>query len=154
MHIHVADDETPKLDSILALVERVLPTARITTSRSVRSALKALRGEVPDLLLLDMSLPTFDVGQGEQGGRPQGFGGIEVLRYMDFYNVLCPVVIITQYEAFPENGRHVDLSSLSQRLRAEHPGSFRDIIYYGGSSHEVWQERLTILLPEIAGLRS
>jgi len=94
-------------------------------------------------------LPTFDVAPGEQGGRPQGFGGVEVLRYLDFYSLQCPVVVVTQYEAFLDKGKHVDLSALAQRLAVEHPKSFREIIYYGGGSDELWKRKLEAAIARI-----
>lgn len=142
MYILVADDEGPKLDNIVGYVRDLFPWASIGTSRSVRSTLEALRSARVDLLFLDMSLPTFDVAPGELGGRPQNYGGIEVLRYMDFYAIECPVIVITQYEAFAENGSHVSLPRIGERLASEHPKSFVDIIHYGGSSDPRWRKRL------------
>lgn len=143
MYVLVADDEGPKLDNIVDVVATFLPDARIGTARSVRSALDSLREQAAHFVVLDMSLPTFDIAPGEQGGRPQNYGGIELLRYMDFYELQCPVFIVTQYEAFPDKNGHVDLSSLSERLRVDHPRTFRDLIYYAGSSDEVWRRKLT-----------
>jgi CheY-like chemotaxis protein len=150
MKILIADDEGPKLESIrLALLHAFDQETVIATARSVRSAIQAVKNSRFDAMLLDMSLPTFDVSQGEMGGRPQGFGGIEVLRYMDFYDLSCPVVVITQYEAFAENGKHMDLSSLAERLRRDHNRNFVEIIYYGGSADQIWPERLSTLLSTI-----
>lgn len=150
MYLLIADDEGPKLENIVDVVKVVFPDADLGTARSVRAALKELRSRRADLVVLDMSLPTFDVAPGEQGGRPQNYGGIELLRYMEFYEVCCPVYIVTQYEAFPDKDGHVDLSSLAQRLRFEHPNMFREIIYYGGSTDEGWRKKLTSAL-ETAG---
>lgn len=142
MFVLVADDEGPKLESIVDAVRKVFPGAELDTARSVRAALDILRQRTASLLVLDMSLPTFDVAPGEQGGRPQNYGGIELLRYMDFYGVECPVVIVTQYEAFPDKDGHVDLSALAARLTAEHPRTFIDIIHYAGATEEGWRRRL------------
>lgn len=143
MFILVADDEGPKLESIADAVAAAFPYAEIGRARSVRTALDVLRSCAADIVVLDMSLPTFDVAPGEQGGRPQNYGGIELLRYMDFYKIACPVFIVTQYEAFPDKGGRVDLSELGERLKREHQRTFREIIYYGGSTDESWRRSLT-----------
>ncbi|TXI48213.1 MAG: response regulator [Lysobacter sp.] len=149
MYILVADDEGPKLENLVEIVHSVFPFAEIATARSVRAALDDhLRIRNTDIVVLDMSLPTFDVAPGEQGGRPQNYGGIELLRFMDFYDVCCPVFIVTQYEAFPDKDGHVDLSCLAERLRNEHSGMFRDMIYYGGATDDGWRRRLTTALTE------
>jgi CheY-like chemotaxis protein len=149
MQILVADDEGPKLDSVVNVVGSVFPEASVKTAMSVRAALALLRHGDVSLMVLDMSLPTFDVAQGEQGGRPQNYGGIELLRYMDFYGVVCPVVIVTQYDAFPDKGGHVDLVAIARRLRGEHPATFRDLIHYGGATDEVWRQRLVAVLSAV-----
>jgi CheY-like chemotaxis protein len=146
MFVLVADDEGPKLESIVDAVSKSFVNAEIVTARSVRSALDILRDRTADVVVLDMSLPTFDVAPGEQGGRPQNYGGIELLRYMDFYEISSPVFIVTQYEAFPDKGGHVDLSELGSRLKREHPRTFQEIIYYGGSTDDAWRRTLNRLL--------
>jgi len=143
MYILVADDEGPKLEAIVDAVAAAYPQAELGQTRSVRAALDVLRQRVADFIVLDMSLPTFDIAPGEQGGRPQNYGGIELLRYMDFYKIVSPVFIVTQYEAFPDKGGHVDLSRLGERLTREHKRTFREIIYYGGATDEAWRRSLT-----------
>jgi CheY-like chemotaxis protein len=149
MYVLIADDEGPKLENIVSAVAPLFPAAEIGTARSVRAALDILRQRETHVLVLDMSLPTFDIAPGEQGGRPQNYGGIELLRYMDFYDVKCPVLIVTQYEAFPDKVGHVDLSSLSSRLQEEHPHNFRDLIYYGGATDDGWRRRLSTALTNL-----
>ncbi|MDC7800982.1 hypothetical protein PQS91_14120 [Stenotrophomonas geniculata] len=141
MKILVADDEEPKLASIVDWLSIFFSSSEIVTARSVRSAIDVILDAKPELVLLDMSLPTFDVSPGETGGRPQGFGGIEVLRNLEFYGVDTKVIVITQYEAFHENGRHVDLRLLRERLIRESPGIFVDCVYYNAVSDE-WKKEL------------
>jgi len=92
-----------------------------------------------------MSLPTFDIGPSEPGGRPQGFGGIEVLRIMGFEERKIPVVVITAYEAFNDRGRDIDLVDLSARLSEDHPDTFRGLVYYN-SVVGGWQEKLSVCI--------
>ena len=83
MNVLLIEDEDPKLEGIQKYLRERHPTFHVTVARSVKSGLAALRIQLPDLLLLDMSLPTFDITESEPGGRPQGFGGIEIVRYLD-----------------------------------------------------------------------
>lgn len=120
----------------------------MSVARSVRSAIESIVSVSPDLLLLDMSLPTFDVGPKESGGRPQNFGGTEVLRYMDLYEVSLPTIIVTAYEAFSKGGRPVDHDSLHSQLTQDHPGSYRGLIYYNSLFSE-WRRELADLIAAI-----
>ena len=141
MKILIADDEQPKLASIADWLSIFAPKVEILTSRSVRSTIHAAISSRPDLILLDMSLPTFDIAQGETGGRPQGFGGAEVLRHLEFYELLPKVIVITQYEGFESKGKHVGLRELGEELRSQHGDSFVDCVYFSAVSDE-WKLQL------------
>ncbi|MCK1342737.1 CheY-like chemotaxis protein [Bradyrhizobium sp. GM2.2] len=153
MRILLIEDEVPKQEHILAALKEIRPSASVNVARSVRSAIEAIVAEPPDLLLLDMSLPTFDVGPKESGGRPQNFGGAEVLRYMDLYERPLPTVIITAYEAFSKGGRPVDHGSLHSQLTQDHPVSYRGLIYYNSLFSE-WRRELANLIVAIEETRS
>src|ERR1700761_5575060 len=101
MRILLVEDEDPKRNHICSVLSQIRPGIELDLAKSVRSAVDQMKARVSDLVLLDMSLPTFDVHPGEPGGRPQGFGGIEVLRHMDRLNIVVPCIVITAYEAFP-----------------------------------------------------
>lgn len=145
MRFLIADDETPKLMNVDAFVSSCYPGCTIEHTRSVRTTISALRNDQFDLVLLDMSLPTFDIAPGEPGGRPQGFGGIEVLRQMDFRKIFVPVIVVTQYEAFSDKERHIDLSALDAQLFEEHENNFMGCIYYG-ALNDAWQKKLQDLM--------
>jgi len=147
LKVLLVEDEDPKRNNILRTLERIVPAASITEARSVTSALRRLRKEVFDLLLLDMSLPSFDVGPGETGGRPQGFGGIELLRSMDRHQLVLPVIVITAYEAFPSGKTQINLDTLRQQLASAHPRIFRGLVFYN-SVFSSWSDELTFLIRE------
>ncbi len=148
MKLLLVEDDDPKRRNILAALEKILPGVSIVEARSVNAAIYRLRNSSFDLALLDISLPSFDVGPGEPGGRPQGFGGIEVLRSMDRYTLEVPVIVITAYEAFPSAGKQIDLNTLSADLLKAHPRIFRGLIFYN-SVFTTWSDALRkIILKE------
>jgi len=51
--------------------------------------------EVPDLVLLDMSMPTFDMTDKDKGGRHRGFGGRDILEDIARRGASTKVVIVT-----------------------------------------------------------
>jgi len=145
MRILIAEDETQKLVHIREAASRFFPCAKVLVAKSVRSAIDALDLERPEVMLLDMSLPTFDIGAGEPGGRPQGFGGIEVLRFADFLQVRVATFVITAYEGFEDGVRAVDLTSLDETLKKEHPHNYRGVVYYSGLGR-TWADDLGVLI--------
>lgn len=142
IHVLLVEDEAPKRDKIVSYLNGLDLQLSIRTANSVNSALDELDKRLPDILLLDMSLPTFDISERESGGRPQGFGGIEVLRFMSFSELLCPTIVITGYDAFlREAGKTVDLVELRSELEAEFPKILRDVLQYD-SSYDTWKTSL------------
>lgn len=152
-HFLLADDEQHKLDKLSAFIYEHFPDAQIRIARSVKSTLRAVSEESFDVLLLDMSLPTFDVAAGEAGGRPQGFGGIEVLRFLDYKKVRVPVLVVTQYEAFKDEERLVNLDELREKLASSHSPNFVDCLYFAPLSN-AWRIPLLELLSKVRGSKS
>lgn len=145
MKVLIAEDEVQKLAHIRDFVEGLFSPVEVIVAKSVRSAIASIEKDGPDVLLLDMSLPTFDIGIAEPGGRPQGFGGIEVLRYADFLGIALHAFVITAYEGFEEGTKAVDLSELELKLRAEHGENFKGIVYYSGLGGD-WERSLEMLI--------
>ena len=113
------------------------------------STLSALRLNVPDLVLLDMSLPTFEVAPGERGGRPQDFGGIAIMNFMEFEDIVVPVIVVTQYESFPTgNGENTTLEEIASRASREHSSVFLGLVYYS-SVENSWKDMLRMLMKRV-----
>lgn len=149
LHILLVEDEAPKRTHIQEFLQELAPGIIISIAKSVNSALDALDDELPDLLILDMSLPTFDVGERESGGRPQGFGGTEVLRNMAMGGIQCPTIVITGYEAFlRKGGKTVDLLHIREELVEEFPQIIMGVLHYN-STYEEWKTALKKALAEV-----
>jgi CheY-like chemotaxis protein len=113
----------------------------LSECESLRSALKILLKERDfDLLLLDMSMPGFDVSDTEPiGGEPEGFAGQELMSQMKLRGIVVPVVVITQYKAFAKGT--VGLSDLIDRFKLEFDEIFLGAIYYSTSAFS-WRREL------------
>jgi CheY-like chemotaxis protein len=149
----LVEDESPKLAHIFRFMREAFSQVSVVDARSVSSALDAIDEEKFDFLLLDMSLPTFDVGQGEHGGRPQGFGGIEILRHINMAGLDLPTIVLTGYEAFPdESGTLIDLTTLRQRITEEFPGTVIAVVHFN-SSLDDWKVSLHPVIERIVRSR-
>lgn len=147
--ILLVEDEAPKRQHIERFIDQLFRSATVRIARSVNGAYDAIEARMPDLLLLDMSLPTFDIGDRETGGRPQGFGGIEILRYMAAIDIICPTIVITGYDAFPRQGdQPVGLADLRGELEAEFPQLLRGVLHYNSTVDE-WKIALNRIFGEL-----
>lgn len=102
----------------------------IVARRSYQSGLAAAIGLRPDLIVLDMTLPTYDVAPGEKGWKTRAFAGEEILHEIRRRKVGCPAVVLTQFESFGEGADKLTLEQLAERLDAEFGNSFLGAIYY------------------------
>jgi DNA-binding NarL/FixJ family response regulator len=148
MNVLIIEDDEFKQRRITQAVLLSHPDAIVSVGRSVNSGLACILETHPDVVLLDMSLTTFDIGPGEPGGRPQNFGGMEILRQMDRLQIVVPVIVITQHERFATGSREVHLSALHRELTEQHSTVFKGLIYYNSARGD-WQRLLRQLLKEV-----
>lgn len=142
----LVDDERPKRERLATIISSALGnTTKIVAVESVRSAIKAARSERFDIALVDMSLPTFD----SLGGRPQGFGGLEVMRYLQNEDRLPPSIVVTAYGEFSTGEEIIFISELKNKLRAEFGDLFIDLIHYN-TMYSEWQSDLESVLRDWA----
>lgn len=146
--ILVSEDEPPKREKIVAFLKTHRPEATVAVTASVRETVDYLESTTPDLLLLDMSLPTFSVTSSERGGRPQGAGGIEIMRYMELLEVSCPVIVVTAYPAITLDGQEISLQQLDEKLKLEHADIYRCLVYFN-SVYGAWASELLGAMDEI-----
>ena len=98
-----------------------------------------------DFVLLDMSLPTFNITQEEDGYQVDPYSGRNILAEMKRKNVQVKTAVITMYETIGEGDDLITLDELDRELRQEYPGIYCTAIYYN-SSEVNWKESLRLLL--------
>lgn len=153
MLILLAEDEDSKRERLRAFLNEALPTWDLRETKAVRSTIDSLREKTPDILILDMSLPTFDIAAGEPGGRPQGFGGIEVVRYLERDGLSVPIVVVTAHPAIPKDGQMIPLSGIEKMVADESPNNFKGLVYYNTLTGG-WKGELQSLLTTIQNERN
>ncbi|QDT44621.1 hypothetical protein Pan241w_47340 [Gimesia alba] len=79
----IIEDDENKRKQLVNFVKELLPSSEITERRSYQSGLKEILGSTPDLVLLDMSMPTFDVTPKDKGGRTRAYAGRDILEEID-----------------------------------------------------------------------
>lgn len=139
--ILIVEDSESKLNSIQAVVERVMPNAYLRKAYSVRSAIDALEEESPDFIIADMSLPTYDIEVRERGGTPRSFGGIEVFETLERYEMVIPVLVVTSFPVLSEGSKSLGLVELSEQLRQDFPDNFLDTVYFD-SAFSDWERSI------------
>ncbi|WP_024666436.1 response regulator [Pseudomonas syringae] len=146
--ILIVEDSESKLTSIQGVVERVIPYVTLRKAYSVRSAIDALEEYVPDFIIADMSLPTYDIESRERGGTPRPFGGIEVFETLERYEMEIPTLVVTSYPVLSEGSKSLGLTELSRQLKKDFPNTFLDTVYFD-SAFSDWELRIESNLKSI-----
>ena len=148
MRILVIEDDEHKRRRLVEHL-RLISADEIGEARSMQSGLRSILSNTWDMVVLDMTMPTFDVGADESGGRPQVYAGWEVLRQMRRKGATTPILMVTQFDQFGEGPDAQTLEQLDVSLREAFPVTYRGSIYYNVVS-ENWKQALTERVREIA----
>ncbi|WP_367155651.1 hypothetical protein [Methylomonas sp. HYX-M1] len=143
----IIEDDEPKLQAVHFFLQESIPNANLEIATSLSSAIRVLSTHAVTLAVIDMSLPTFDVSKDRTGGQPQGFGGSDILRFIEAKSPSTYSVVLTQYEEFPSdrNGGRKDLNALKEELHQKFGSRFLDVIYYSGQLGD-WRDALLTAL--------
>lgn len=142
MKLLLIEDDELKARQILGIIRDFCHPSDIQLRSSYTSGLKELRSAGYDLILLDMSLPNFDLkGGAAEGGKFRSYGGRDLLHQMQRYKMSAKAIVITQYDSFSDATRSMSLSELSSELRDEFPQNYITAIFYS-SSDETWKWQL------------
>jgi len=141
MKILIVEDDENKRNHLTNFIMAEFPDFEISTAKSYQSGLRALVGFEYELVLLDMTMPTFDIDINEEGGRPQAYAGRELLRQMRRRNIETPVLIVTQFDKFGDSTSSITLKELDLKLKKEHQDNYLGAIYYNVTFSD-WKKEL------------
>lgn len=148
MNALIIDDSEDKVNALRGILADWNPAMAIHVARSFQGAISALLKFEYRIVLLDMTLPTYEHPDGRADGRQRLYGGRELLAEMEFENVATKVVICTQFDSFPGPNGAVSLGSLLGELLATYPKLLVGGVYY---SHvdSCWRREIAALLKKI-----
>jgi CheY-like chemotaxis protein len=146
----LVEDDEPKWTALYKCLNSNFPSFDVHLERSLQGAVRFVRGNAVDLVLLDMTLPNFETGADEPGGMAHSFGGEEFLRQMDRFDITTPVIVITQFEMFSAANQTLRLPELDNRLRSEFGDVYKGAIYYNAAIHD-WEKQLVKAMHKVLG---
>jgi CheY-like chemotaxis protein len=139
--ILLVEDDDDKLEHVIDFLKQLTSDLTLHTARSLQSGLQAILGAQYELVILDMTMPTFDISESEDGGRPQAYGGRELLRHMQRQQISTKAVVLTGFEQFGEGNETQTLAELDLELRKSHAGQYLGAIHYN-LMDDLWQQQL------------
>lgn len=146
-YLMIEDDED-KARTVQDFIRTEYPGSIGSVAKSLNSGLRALighRGSV-DFVLMDMSMPNYDVTPEEpSGGPPESFAGKELLAQMKLRGIATPVIVITMFDKFGEASGKISLERLTQDLSREYGDIYKGFVYYN-AAQEGWKPSLRKLV--------
>lgn len=145
MNILLIEDNEYKSARIQEVIYSSLTFVNITSARSIHESLKKIREQVPDVVLLDMSLPTFNNTVHDSGFQHSSYAGRDVLEYLDNFEIEVPVIVITAFTTFGSDENALSLEELNTRFIADFPDHYIGAVWYSSLEHN-WKESLLTLI--------
>lgn len=130
MTVLIIDDSDYKIESLEELLRPLPYVGKIRVARSFHGGLHAILSDKPDIILMDMSIPTSERDDGSPDGRDRMFGGRELMAEMQFHHVTAHVIVVTQFDQFGAPDQAITLEALLDELHNRFPSLFLGGVYY------------------------
>ncbi|MGG4675706.1 hypothetical protein ACLPIF_21025 [Providencia sp. Me1] len=148
MKILLVEDIEYKREKVLSLLKSISEDIFIDVAKSFISAVNAATCETYDLIILDMSLPTYDKGPNENGGRFRVYGGKDIVRKLMKIKEKPVIVVLTQHTTFGEIGEQKNTDTLSQELSTLIGEQFIGIIKYDSTKPQ-WKDTIKKIVQDL-----
>jgi CheY-like chemotaxis protein len=144
MNILLVEDDTDKAARVIELLNAQPSKPKISCKSSLNEGLLALLSERTTLnvVILDMSMPNFDIGDAEPtGGKPENLAGRDLLIQMKLRKIFIPTIVLTMYDTFEKDSEKKSLAELQDQLAQDFSPFYRGLVHYS-TTQEGWQSAL------------
>lgn len=147
MDILIIEDDSNKLKEMISLLDKLEKTNNkkmiIKSKSSYQSGLCEIFNNTYDLLLLDMTIPNFEITLHDDGGDSLDLGGELIIQEMNRDDKKIKTIIVTQYEEF--NG--ISLADIDNDLKENYSDFYLGYVSYN-ASETTWKNELEKLIME------
>lgn len=135
MKVLFIEDNPRKLKQVSEYLEKQHSNIELTIRKSYNSGLRELiKNDSYSLILLDMSLPNYDIEPGESGGDFEKYAGKFLLNEMYRRDISTKVLIITMYLNYVDE-------EFSSELKDNFP-NYLGVVYYNVKEPDGWKNEL------------
>jgi len=138
--ILIVEDNEKKLEKIRTFLVAEFSDIGLEEKTSYNSASKeiALNYANYDLILLDMSMQTYDISNEESGGEPEPLAGKNILKQMYLRDIPTKVIVVTMYENYVDGTR---IKQLDEELTKDFPENYVGYIFFSHNNFD-WSKNL------------
>lgn len=147
MKIIFIEDHPLKQAQINKLISEKFIDSIVINKNSYISGLKELieNHQAYDVLLLDISMPNYDISSEDSGGDWMPLAGKKILKEMYLRDIPIKAIVITMHGSFDDGTK---ITELDDNLKSEFPENYLGYVYYSQINDD-WKEKLVKLLNEI-----
>ena len=139
MKILFIEDNPQKLKQVLSYIESNHADCSVEIRKSYNSGLRELiSNNEYSLILLDMSLPNYDIVPGESGGDFEKYAGKFILNEMYRRDIGTNVLVLTMYPNYVDE-------EFTNELK-DNFSNYLGVIYYNVKEPDGWKNELTAVL--------
>lgn len=153
MRLLLIEDDENKRTKIESFLQETFPNVIITSARSFQGGLRELITKAFDVIIADMSMPTFDIIDDDDGGRHQPFAGKDLLGQMDRRGIRIPTIVITRFDRFGDNRQSLNLKELDSQLFRSFSDIYCGVIYFDDDIGE-WKSVFKGKINDIVNLKN
>lgn len=137
--ILLVEDFAEKANDIQEFLRTEFPDFMVELSTSYNSAQQKIFDEEShyDLILLDMSMSTYDLTEDVSGGLPAPTAGEDILEGMYLRDITTPVIVVTMYPAFGKK----QLTTFDEELKTKFPQNYQSYVFYSSQRND-WKRLL------------
>jgi len=142
------EDHPLKQAQVNNFITERFPEITIVVRNSYISGLKDLiRNHTNyDVLLLDISMPNYDISSEDSGGDWMPLAGKNILKEMYLRDISTKAIVITMHGSFDDG---TIITELDNQLHAEFSENYIGYVYYSQINEE-WKEKLYQLLKSLS----
>lgn len=147
MKIIFIEDHPLKQAHINKFVKEKFTDVEIVNKNSYISGLKELKENhhTYDVLLLDISMPNYDISSEDSGGDWMPLAGKKILKEMFLRDISTKAIVVTMHGSFDDGTK---ITELDENLKLEFPENYIGYSYYS-QINEDWKDKLETLLKDI-----
>lgn len=145
MRVLLVEDNPNKRNAIVDFYESAFPEDDLATADSLIGGLRLARDLRPNIVLLDMSLPSRTAAAlGASASTTQAFAGKEFLWRVKRMNFKTQVILVSMFETFGVSPNITTLTDLDNEMRERYPNLYVSFVHYSPSDDR-WQTEIADL---------
>ncbi|MDC9721458.1 MAG: hypothetical protein PSN34_01630 [Urechidicola sp.] len=147
MKIIFIEDHPLKQAQINKFIIEKFPETSLVNKNSYISGLKELiqNYESYDVLLLDISMPNYDISSEDSGGDWMPLAGKKILKEMYLRDIPTKAIVVTMHGSFDDGTR---ITELDTNLKKEFPENYLGYVFYSQINDE-WKNKLEQLINDL-----